>query len=84
MISDAAWLNFLRSTSLICNGIILVIALAFLLGPKTLTAISKFFDKYHTTIALDKLLLTKVRITLGLILLVIALLMLVSTINIKI
>ena len=84
MISDAAWLNFLRSTSLICNGTILVIAVIWLLGPKLLRSMSNFFDKYHSSLNLEKLLFTKGRVILGCILLVLSFLMLTAVIKIRI
>ena len=81
--NERAWLSFLRNTSLICNGIGLAIALAFLLGPKALTAISKFLDTYHPSINLELILKSKARMIIGITLLVITTLMLVLVIGIK-
>ena len=80
---EMAWLGFLRNTSLICNGIGLLIALTFLVGPKALAAISKFLDAYHSSINLESILKSKVRIIIGLTLLVITILMLVLVLGIK-
>ena len=83
-VNELAWLKFLRNVSLICNGIGLVIALAFILGPRVLIAISKFLDAYHPTVSLEKILITKARIILGFTLLVITALMLALVIKIKV
>ena len=74
--SENAWLNFLRNTSLICNGIGLVVALGFLFGPKVIMAISKAIDKPHSIVNIEKIFITKARIILGFTLLVISVLML--------
>lgn len=84
MMSDAAWLNFLKTTSLICNGVVFIIALIFLFGPKAFIAMSKFFDTYHRSFKLEKLLFAKARIALGIVLLTSTLLMLILVINLKI
>lgn len=84
MMSEAAWMNFLKTTSLICNGIVFVIALMLLFGPRALVAMSKFFDTYHSGFKLEKLLYAKVRIALGIVLLVSTLLMSILVINLKI
>ncbi len=84
MMSEVTWLNFLRIMSLICNGIGLIVALAFLFGPKTLSAISKFLDAYHSSIDLEKLLLSKARIILGVTLLIITALMMALVLNIRV
>ena len=81
--NEMAWLSFLRNTSLICNGIGLAIALAFLLGPRVLIAISKFLDEYHPSINLESILKSKSRIIIGFTLLVITVLMLVLVIGIQ-
>ena len=80
---EMTWLKFLRNTSVVCNGIGLVIALAFLVGPKALAAISKVLDAYHPSISLEKVMEGKARLILGLTLLVITILMLALVINIR-
>ena len=81
---ESGWLIFLRNTSIICNGIGLVIALAFLLGPKALLAVSKFLDTYRSSGNLEKVLETRSRIILGITLLIITTLMLGLAINIPV
>jgi len=81
---ESGWLIFLRNTSIICNGIGLVIALAFLLGPKALLTISKFLDVYRSSANLEKVLEARSRIILGITLLIITTLMLGLAINIPV
>ena len=78
------WLIFLKNISLVCNWTGLVIALAFLFGPKLLLAVSRSLDKPRPTMNLEKILQTKARVILGLALLVITGVMLTLMTNIKV
>ncbi len=80
---ELGWLKLLRNLSIVCNGIGFVIALAFILGPKVLMAISKIFDTHYPTVSLEKILVSKARIVLGFTLLVITALMLSLIIKVK-
>jgi hypothetical protein len=82
--TETGWLIFLRNISIICNAIGLLIALAFLFGPKVLIAVSRILDRLRPTLEMEKVLETKARLVLGLTLLVITVLMLVLVINIRV
>jgi len=82
--TEMGWLIFLRNLSIICNAIGLLIALAFLFGPKVLIAVSRILDRVRSTVQLEKVLETRARIVLGLTLLVITGLMLVLVMNIRV
>jgi len=82
--NERAWLILLRSISLICNGMGFVIALAFLLGPKRIAALSRFFDRGRPSIRLESILKSKARIVIGFILLIITASMLFLVLRIKI
>jgi hypothetical protein len=82
--TETGWLIFLRNISIICNAIGLLIALAFLFGPKVLIAVSRILDRLRPTLEMEKVLETKARLVLGLTHLVITVLMLVLVINIRV
>ena len=82
--NENALLIFLKNISLVCNWIGLLTALAFLFGPKLLLVVSNILDKPRRTMNLEKVLVTKARIILGLALLIITVLMLSLVMNIKV
>ena len=82
--TETGWLIFLRNISIICNAIGLLIALAFLFGPKVLITVSRILDRLRPTVQLEKVLETRARIVLGLTLLVITVLMLALVTNIRV
>ena len=84
MIGEVVWLNFLKTTSLICNGVLFIVALIFLFGPRAFIVMSKIFDTCRSSFKLEKLLFAKVRIALGIALLASSLWMLILVINLKI
>jgi len=74
---DEQGLEILLSTLSIIGGIVgLLTAIFFLFGPKVIHSLSKVLDKTRSSFDLEKMLRTKARIILGVILLAISFFML--------
>ena len=82
--SEIAWMKFLKVLSLVCNSLGILIALAFLFGPKVLTKITNILDQNHPFIALEQLLVKKARLILGITLFVVTIIMLILATSIKV
>ncbi|MFC1592956.1 hypothetical protein ACFL4C_02975 [Candidatus Omnitrophota bacterium] len=75
--NEAAWFEFLRILSIVCNGLGLLIALVFLFGPKLLVSLSEFLDAPRRTVAFEKVIKSKARVILGLTLVIVTTVMLI-------